>query len=337
MDLKTLCGIHAPSGDEKRLRRAILEEARKLCGEENVRIDRMGNVLCHKKGTEVGRPHVCVSAHMDEVGFIILSATDDGLLQFRPIGSIDPRVVVSKRVLVGEDLLPGVIGALAIHLQTREDRERVLGYDNLYIDIGAKDKDEALGKCPPGTYAYFDTPYTPFGDGFVCAKALDDRVGCYNLLQLMQSGYPGDVTFCFVTQEEVGLRGSIGAAFTVRPDVCINLEGTAANDLGDVERRDEVCCAGQGVAVSFMDRSSVYQRKLFKKLLALADAGDIPHQIKRGVTGSNDAANYQRAAGGALACTLSVPCRYIHSGASVCCLDDIDAQYRLTRAFLLNA
>lgn len=337
MDLKTLCEIHAPSGDEKQLRRALLEEARALCGEENVRIDRMGNVLCFKKGTEVGRPHVCVSAHMDEVGFIILAAADDGLLQFRPIGGIDPRVVVSKRVLVGEDRLPGVIGAMAIHLQSKADRERVLDYDGLYIDIGAKDKDEALAKCPPGTYAYFDTPYTPFGDGFVCAKALDDRVGCYNLLRLMRESYPGDATFAFVTQEEVGLRGSSGAAYTVRPDICINLEGTAANDIGCVESPDEVCRAGEGVAVSFMDRSSVYQRRLFKKLLALADSQGIAHQVKRGVTGSNDAANYQRAAAGALACTLSVPCRYIHSGASVCCLSDIDAQFALTRAFLLNA
>lgn len=337
MDLKTLCETHAPSGDERRLRRLLLEEAQAIVGAENARIDRMGNVLCFKKGSEVGRPHVCVSAHMDEVGFIILSATEDGLLQFRPIGGIDPRVVVSKRVLVGESLLPGVIGAMAIHLQTQADRERVLDYDGLYIDIGAKDKDEALSKCPVGTYAYFDTPYTPFGDGFVCAKALDDRVGCHTILRLMRESYPGDVTFAFVTQEEVGLRGSFGAAYTVRPDICINLEGTAANDLGDVESRNEVCCAGQGVAVSFMDRSSVYQRKLFKKLIALAESREIPFQVKRGVTGSNDAANYQRARGGALACTLSVPCRYIHSGASVCSLNDIDAQYQLTRAFLLNA
>lgn len=337
MDLKQLCEMHAPSGDEKRLRRALLAEARALIGEENVKIDRLGNVLCFKKGYEAGRPHVCVSAHMDEVGFIIMGATEDGLLKFRPVGSIDPRVVVSKRVLVGEDKLPGVIGALAIHLQTRADRERVLDFDGLYIDIGAKDKDEALVKCPPAAYACFDTPYTPFGDGFVCAKALDDRVGCYNLLELMRESYPGDVTFAFVAQEEVGMRGSAGAAFTVQPDIAINLEGTAANDLGDVESQFEVCCAGGGVAVSFMDKSSIYQRKLFKRLLALAEENNIPHQIKRGVTGSNDAANYQRVGVGALACTLSVPCRYIHSGASVCCLADVDAQFALTRAFLLNA
>lgn len=337
MDLKQLCEINAPSGNEGTLRRALLTEARALCGEENVRIDRLGNLLCRKKGSEVGRPHVCVSAHMDEVGFLVMGATEEGLLKFRPVGGIDPRVVVSKRVTVGEERLPGVIGAMAIHLQSAEDRQRVLGYDGLYIDIGAKNKDQALEKCPAGTYACFDTPYTPFGDGFVCAKALDDRVGCHTLLELMKDSYPGDVTFAFVTQEEVGLRGSTGAAYAVRPDAAINLEGTAANDLGDVKSPDQVCCAGQGVAMSFMDKSSIGQRRLYKKLLRLAEDCAIPHQPKRGVTGNNDAASYQRAAGGALTCTLSVPCRYIHSGASVCCLKDVDAQRDLTRAFLMNA
>ena len=337
MDLKQLCEIHAPSGNESSLRRLLLNEAKELCGVENARIDRMGNVICRKKGTEVGRPHVCVSAHMDEVGFIIMSATEDGLLQFRSIGGIDPRVIISKRVLAGEAMLPGVIGAMAIHLQTRADREKVLGYDGLYIDIGAKDKAEALEKCPPGSYACFDSPYTPFGDGFVCAKALDDRVGCYNILRMMRESYPGDVTFAFVSREEVGMRGSIGAAYAIQPDIVINLEGTAANDLGNDERQFEVCCAGQGVAISFMDNSSIYQRKLYQKLTRLAEKHQIAHQPKRGVTAVNDAANYQRAAGGALACTLSVPCRYIHSGASVCSLADVEAQYALTRAFLLNA
>ena len=337
MDLKTLCTLHAPSGNERVIRRALLEEARRLCGEENVKIDRSGNVLCFKKGTESGRPHVCVSAHMDEVGFIILGATEDGLLRFRPVGSIDPRVIVSKRVLVGDDLLPGVIGAMAIHLQTDADRKRVLDFDGLYIDIGAKDKDEALAKCPPATYACFDTPYTPFGDGFVCAKALDDRVGCYNLLELMRESYPGDVTFAFLSQEEGGMRGSKGAAYTVQPDININLEGTAANDLGNVDSQFQVCVPTKGVAVSFMDRTSIGQRRLFKKMLALAEEHAIPHQIKRGITGGNDAASFQQTAGGALSCVLSVPCRYIHSGASVCCLADVDAQFALTRAFLLNA
>ena len=158
MELKTLCELNGASGDERLVRKAILEAAKKLC--DDVQIDRMGNVLALKKGTDgAKRDKICLSAHMDEVGFIIVGATDDGLLRFKPVGGIDPRVVVSKHVKLGEAALDGVIGAMAIHLQTPEMRARVLTFDELYIDIGAKAKDEALEKCPPATYAYFASSY----------------------------------------------------------------------------------------------------------------------------------------------------------------------------------
>lgn len=334
MELKQLTDLNAPSGDEGALRRAILDAARPLC--DKVYVDRSGNVIAYKKGRDPDVPATLMAAHMDEVGFIIAGHTEDGLLRFHPVGGIDPRVVVSKWVLVGKDPVPGVIGAMAIHLQTAADRQKVLDYDNLYIDIGAKDQKEAEKLCPLGSYAVFDTPYTAFGEGFVCAKALDDRVGCYNLLRLLAGDYPGDVTCCFLTQEEVGLRGSRGAAFQQQPTVAIVLEGTAANDLGDVKPRFQVCRAGEGVAISFMDLGSIADRELFRQMLSLAEAADIPHQVKQGVTGGNDAASFQRTGEGARTVVLSVPCRYIHSGASVCCLSDVDAQLALAREYLNN-
>ena len=168
MDLKTLCEINGTSGDEKRVRNALLEAARPLC--TSVKIDRMGNVIAYKKGTGGSNRHLLFCAHMDEVGFIILDATDDGLLMFRPVGGIDPRVAVSKYVVVGEKQVRGVIGALAIHLQSREDRKRVLPWDGLYIDIGAKTKDEALADCPPGSFVYFDNGYEPLGSGYAVSR-----------------------------------------------------------------------------------------------------------------------------------------------------------------------
>ncbi|HHX21045.1 MAG TPA: M42 family metallopeptidase [Clostridiales bacterium] len=334
MDLKQLTDIDAVSGNENALRRAIVEAARALC--DDVTIDRSGNVIATKPGTDDRLPHVVLSAHMDEVGFMIVGYTDDGLLRIRPIGGIDPRVAVSKWVRVGKDALPGVIGAMAIHLQTPEDRQRVLAFDKLYIDIGAKDQKEAERLCPLGTYAAFDTPYTPFGDGFVAAKALDDRVGCLSLLRILENDYAAKVTCAFVTQEEVGLRGAKGAAFTLQPDIAIVLEGTAANDVGDVPARSRVCEAGNGVCVSFMDGASIADRGLFQSMLSLAASEGIPHQVKRAVTGGNDAGAYQRTGAGARTVVLSVPCRYIHSGASVAKLSDIDAQYALAHAFLNN-
>ncbi len=334
MELKTLCELHGLSGNEGAVRKALMEAARPLCDE--MKIDRGGNLICYKKGTDPDAPAKAVAAHMDEVGFIVMGCTEDGLLRIRPIGGIDPRVAVSKWVQVGDEKVPGVIGAMAIHLQTAADRQKVLDFDNLYIDIGARDAKEAEGLCPPGSYAAFDTPYEEFGEGLVCAKALDDRVGCLSLLRLLEDRYPGDLIACFVTQEEVGLRGSKTAAFGAAAEIAVVLEGTAANDVGDVPERARVTRVGQGVAVSFMDGASIADKELFSQMLSLAEGADIPCQIKQGVTGGNDAGSFQRSREGMRTVVLSVPCRYIHSGASVAALGDIEAQYLLCREYLLH-
>ncbi len=334
MDLKTLCELNGASGREGAVRKAVMEAARPLC--DSVRIDRMGNVIAFKKG-RTGKRRLLFSAHMDEVGFIILDATDDGLLIFRPVGGVDPRVTVSKYVTVGDKNVKGVIGALAIHLQSPEDRKRVLDYENLYIDIGAKTKEEALADCPPGSYAYFDTGYQEFGDGCVVSKALDDRVGCWNLLRLLENEYDADVTCAFVTQEEVGLRGATGAAFEAQADTVIVLEGTTAGDMGDADKTRTVCEPGKGVAVSFMDRASIANGELYRELMELAEKKGVAHQVKRGATGGNDAGAYQRSREGVRTCVLSVPCRYIHGPSSVAKLSDIEAQLALARAYAENA
>ena len=189
MDLKTLTELRAPSGHEQPIRRALLAELKDMGLDPQ--LDRMGNVVVVKQGTKgADAPRVMVAAHMDEVGLLVANATEEGFLRTLPVGGVDSRVVISKRVLCGDEAIPGVIGAMAIHLQTAEDRKHVLSYDDIYVDIGAKDKAEAEAKCPKGTYITFDTDYVEFGEGCVSAKALDDRVGCYNLLRVLKEEYP---------------------------------------------------------------------------------------------------------------------------------------------------
>ncbi len=332
MDLKTLCLLRGVSGHEQEIRKALLEACRPLC--HSVTIDRMGNVAAFKKGTETNMPHILLSAHMDEVGFIVTSLTDEGLLRIQPVGGIDPRVVISKRVLVGDKAVPGVIGAMAIHLQSPDDRKKVLKYDSIYVDIGAKNKDDALSDCPAGSYVTFDTPYVSFGDGFVCAKALDDRVGCLTLLRVLEDTYPGDITCLFTTEEEVGCRGATGGAFKANPDMALVLEGTTCNDLGDVKDVMQVCRTGDGVAVSFMDNASLVNRPLYEAILRTARENNIPHQLKRSVSGGNDSGPIHKSRAGVKTCVLSVPCRYIHGPSSVVKGSDVDAQYRLAHDFL---
>lgn len=345
MELKTLCELQGISGREELVRMAIYHECAHVLGEANVLIDRMGNVIAHKDGADKTAPHVMLSAHMDEVGLMVISHTDDGLLRVRAIGGIDPRVLVSKRVKVGYPIpatedqpavqpLNGVIGAMAIHQQTAEDRKNVLPIDQLYVDIGAKDKDEAKTKAPEGTPITFHTPYTPYGDNALLCKAADDRAGCYNMLRLLHSAVRGDTDFVFTCQEEVGCRGAAGAAFRLMPDVAIALEGTTANDAGDTPEAQKVCRMGHGVAVSFMDNASIANPELFQKMMMLAEHSGISHQVKMSVSGGNESGAMQRAGSGARTCVLSVPCRYIHSPSTVCSLDDVEAQYLLCKAYL---
>jgi putative aminopeptidase FrvX len=279
---------------------------------------------------------VMLAAHMDEIGLMVISATDEGLLRFRAVGSVDARVLLSKRVNVGygDAAVPGVIGETPIHLQTKEDAKAAPKIENLTIDIGAKNKAEAEGKAPIGTPVTFASAYTPFGDGYVAAKALDDRVGVYNLLRLLDAPYGGELTFAFTAQEEVGLRGALTAGYRIQPDVGIVLEGTTANDLGDVEDALKVCVPGKGPCVSFMDITAIADHPLFKLVLKAGKAETVSHQIKKYIAGGNDAHAIQLAGAGAKTVVISVPCRNIHSPSSVCCLRDVDNQLALVKATL---
>jgi endoglucanase len=165
-------------------------------------------------------------------------------------------------------------------------------------------------------------------------KAGDDRVGCYNMLRLLDADVAGDTDFVFTCQEEVGCRGAAGAAFRLMPDIAIALEGTTANDAGDMPEVSKVCRVGQGVAISFMDNASIAQPEMFAEMMATAKACGAAHQVKMSVSGGNEGGVMQRTGIGVRTCVLSVPCRYIHSPSTVCALGDVEAQYQLAKAYL---
>ncbi len=332
MLLKELTRLAGVSGDEGEVRAFIKEQAAPHCDE--ITVDSMGSVLCLKRAKGGSDRTVMVAAHMDEVGFMVQYVRDDGLIRYLTVGGIDPAVCVSKRVLVGKKRVPGVIGCKAVHLQERDERTRALKHSQLFIDIGARDKADALSRVSVGDYIHFDSEYVEFGRGLVKSRALDDRVGCAVMLELMRRDFPVDVVYAFNTQEEVGLRGAKTTAFRAQPDCALVLEGTTANDTVGARVHEEICSVGAGPAISFMDRASIANPQLFERLRALAKERGIPWQLKRGATGGNDAGSIQRARGGCATTAISVPCRYIHSPASVCNLEDVENQFRLVAAFL---
>lgn len=325
--LRRLSNAVSVSGNEKEIR-TILKELAAPYGESWV--DAMGNLYIHKKGN--GRK-VMACAHMDEVGMLVKGIMEDGLLAYTTT-NIDSRVCVSKRVLVGKNRIPGVIGAKAIHLQKREALAKSIPHDELFVDIGAESREEAMQYVSVGDYICFDTEFAYFGNGKMKGKALDDRMGCAVVLELLKKEYDYDFYGVFTVQEEIGLRGAMAAAYQVQPDLALIFEGTTANDMPDAEGHEHVTKVGGGPAITMMDGATIVNPKLFRAMKQTAEQAGIPYQVRQGTKGGTDAGEIHIACAGALAIGISVPCRYIHGPVSVAAVADYENAVKLADAFL---
>ncbi|MDR2899047.1 MAG: M28 family peptidase, partial [Clostridiales bacterium] len=214
------------------------------------------------------------------------------------------------------------------------ERTRALTVDQLYIDIGAKSKAEGEKLVEIGDYAAFDSEFVEFGDHKIKAKALDDRAGCAVIIEMLKSDYPFKLTAAFVTQEEVGLRGSMVAANQINGDLVINLEGTISADTMGIEDSKTVNIQGNGPSLSLLDRSSVYLKKYVEAAVSVAEKNNIPYQFRRSQMGGTDAGSYHTANGGTPVIGIAVPCRYIHSAVSVMDKRDYENYRKLVRALV---
>lgn len=329
--LKELCLINGTSGDEGKVRDYIITQIKDYC---EYSVDNMGSIIAYKKGKKAPKQKISINAHMDEVGFIVTGITDDGYLRFTSVGGIDSRVCLDRIVTVGKKAVKGVIGDKAFHLLSSDEKDRCPSFDDLLIDIGATSKDEAEQYVSLGDFAYFYSDYVELGNGYIKAKALDDRIGCMLMVELIKSELEYDTVFCFNVQEEVGLRGSKCTSYAVDADIAIVLESTTAADLDGVSGANRVCVLGDGPVISFMDNRTIYDRELFELGFTVAKENNIPAQTKTAVAGGNDAGAIQTSGDGARVMAISLPTRYIHSGASVVKASDIDETRRLLKALL---
>ena len=220
--LKTLCALDGVSGDEGQVRDCIISLVSPYA--DDVATDVMGNVIVFKRGAKTPEKKVVLCAHMDEVGIIVTSIADDGCLKFAMAGSVDSRVVAGKAVTIGKNRVFGVIACKAMHFVKGKARDKAVETEELYIDIGADDKEEAAKLVSPGDTGAFCGDIQEFGDGYIKAKAIDDRLGCAVLIGLIKSDLPIDCGFVFSVQEEVGLRGAYTAAYRTRPDIALMIE-----------------------------------------------------------------------------------------------------------------
>jgi len=330
--LERLTCANSVSGDEKEVCELIKSY---LPAECDIKTDNMGNLIATRKGRKTPKNKVMLAAHMDEVGFIITAVTDDGYLKFTTVGGINPSAVFGRRVAFRNGTV-GVIAAKPIHLLKGDEKDNQPAVDELVIDIGAKNRAEAEKLVALGDNCYFENDFFIFGNNRLHAKALDDRLGCMMMIEMLSKEPEYDLTCVFTVQEEVGLRGAGCAAYSVKPDFAIVLESTTACDIAGVDGEEKVCILGNGAVASFMDKSTIYDRELYSLSFETAKEIGVKCQTKTKVAGGNDSGAIHKAAGGIRTAAISVPTRYLHTASCVVDLEDVKAVEKLAEAMFIK-
>lgn len=339
--LKRLCETPGVPGREERIRALVAGEMRPLV--DTVEADAMGNVIGFRKGTD-GGPRVMIAAHMDEIGFLVRHIDDKGFLRLLPVGGWDPRTMVAQRVLVhgfSGETLRGVLmpGSRPVHLLTPEELNKPPKIEEFFVDLGlTADKVKAL--VEPGDMVTMDRTCERIGDN-VTSKTLDNRLSVFVMLEalrrLKETPLQANVLAVATTQEEVGLRGAITAAYALQPDVGIALDITLANDFPGSPETEQVTRLGAGAAIKIVDSSLICHPRLVRHFRDVAEAHQIPYQLELLPRGGTDAGGIQRSRAGVPSFTLSVPTRYVHTVNETACVADIQAAIDLLAAYLPEA
>lgn len=331
--LEKLCTCDGISGDESDIRSIIIAEIKDYA--DKITTDNLGSLIVSKKGRERAKNKLMLSAHMDEVGLMITDITSDGYLKFDEVGGIDKRILIGKHVTVGKDKINGVIGIKPTHLSKGEEKTAIPNLTDMYIDIGANSQEEALQYVSYGDSINFISDFC-HNDHTIKSKALDDRFGCYVLIELIKSDLKYDTEFVFAVQEEVGLRGAKAAAYTVDPEFAIVVETTTAADIPEVDSTRQVCSLGDGAVISVMDRRTIYDKELVKLAFDVAQKIGAKAQYKRAVAGGNDAGAIHQSRGGVRTLAVSLPCRYLHSPSCIVNKEDCESLIKIVSQLALE-
>ena len=319
--IQTLNAAHGPSGDEGGIRQVIARLARPLADE--VRTDTLGNLMVHKRGEG---PRVMFAAHMDSIGFIVTHIEKEGFLRVGRLGGISPKEAAYTPVRFQN----GVRGVIVP--EEKADLGK-LKLDQCFLDIGAKDEDQAREMVRVGDTAVYDSPMFVSGSKVV-SPYLDNRISCAVLLKALEEigRSPNDLYFVFTVQEEVGLRGGRTAAWGVDPAYGIAVDVTDVDDTPGSEKSGTVQL-GKGAAIKVMDSSVICHPEVVSRLDALAGEGDIPVQRDILRAGGTDAGAIHITRTGVKTGGISVPCRYIHTPVEMADLTDAGHCVRLAAAF----
>ena len=329
--LSNACGV---AGREEEVRRLLRELLKPYVDE--VKEDKLGNIIGIKRGRE-NAPKLMLAAHMDEIGLLVKTISNDGFLQFTKMGGIDDRILLAQKVIVHTEKGPlhGIVGSKPPHIQKEEERKKVLTYDELFIDIGAENREEAkqMG-VKIGDPVSFDVKFAKIGNDTVIGKAFDDRAGCAVMVETVRQlkETKGTLYAVGTVQEEVGLRGATTAAFGIYPDVGIALDVTVAGDVPGVKEFEAPIKLRKGPSLTITDYGLITHPKVLRLLVDVAEENKIPYQLETGLPGSTDAARISLTREGVPSGVISIPTRYIHSPASLLSLKDAENTVKLTVA-----
>ncbi len=317
--LEELAQAHGVSGNEECVHGIIKKNVEDICDE--VYTDTLGNLIAHKKGN--GRK-IMLAAHMDEIGIIVTYIDEKGFLRFNAVGGIDVKNIAFNKVRF-ENGTTGVIGRQEKNVS---EKARI---SDFYIDIGAENREKAEEKVSIGDTAAFIGDTYINGDT-VISKALDNRAGCFCLIEAMKKiKGNNDICCVFTVQEEVGLRGAETAAYAVQPDIALAVDVT---DTGDTPECEDIAVKlGKGAAVKIYDRSVICHKSVREGLIKTARENNIKYQLEVMTDGGTDAGAIHTSRSGVRTGGVSIPVRYVHSPSETASLSDIAACAELIAAF----
>lgn len=310
--LETLTQTFGPSGYEEAIRSAIGHVIADLADE--TRVDALGSLIAFRKGTSDSTQKIMIAAHMDEIGLMVTHVEEKGFLRFTSIGGVRALANLGGRARFADGTTAPIYVERLEHAETPEIR-------HLYLDVGATSRET----CPTGVgeTAVFVGPLVHQGSRLI-SKALDDRIGCYILVEVLRrlTSSPNDLYFAFTTQEEITLSGARTSAFRINPDIAISVDVTATGDTPKSLPME--VSLGKGPAIKVKDGGMIAHPRVRDMMVAAAERAGLPYQLEILTGGTTDAAAMQLVQSGVPSGCLSVPCRYVHTTSEMVDVTDVE-------------
>lgn len=335
--LEKLSNAPGVSGFEGEVRDLMIQEMKDYVDE--IEVDDLGNLIAVKNGDPGGKK-IMLAAHMDEIGLMVRYIDKQGFIKFSKIGGINDQMLLNQEVYIqsAKGNVTGVIGSKPPHKMKPEERKKILKHDYMFIDIGAASREEAEERISVGDPIIIKQEFAELANSLVKGKALDNRVGCAVLIEVLKQAESEATIYGVGTvQEEVGLKGARTSAFRINPDMALALDVTISGDHPGIKEEEAPAKAGKGPAIILTDaggRGLITHPQVKELLISTAEEEGIPYQLEVSEGGTTDASSIHLTREGIPTGVISPASRYIHTPVSVVSLDDVENAVKLILAVL---